>query len=50
VWLVPQLYNARRFELDLTPYPTIISVDDHCQTLDGIAAAHPSRQPDAPAM
>ena len=48
VWLIPQLYNARRFELDLTPYPTITSIDDHCQTLDGVAAAHPSRQPDAP--
>ncbi len=49
VWLIPQLYNARRFELDLTPYPTITSIDDHCQTLDSVAAAHPSRQPDAPA-
>ncbi len=49
VWLIPQLYNARRFELELTPYPTIVSIDDHCQTLDGFAAAHPSRQPDAPA-
>jgi maleylpyruvate isomerase len=48
VWLVPQLYNARRFELDLTPYPTIVSIDEHCQTLDGFAAAHPSRQPDTP--
>ena len=48
VWLVSQLYNARRFELDLTPYPTIVSIDDHCQTLDGFAAAHPSKQPDAP--
>jgi len=48
IWLVPQVYNARRFELDLTPYPTIVSIDDHCQTLESIAAAHPSRQPDAP--
>ncbi|MCZ6810268.1 MAG: maleylacetoacetate isomerase [Proteobacteria bacterium] len=50
VWLIPQLYNARRFELGLTPYPTITSIDDHCRTLDSVAAAHPSRQPDAPAM
>ncbi len=49
VWLIPQLYNARRFELDLTPYPTIVSIDEHCQTLDEFAAAHPSRQADAPA-
>ena len=49
VWLIPQLYNARRFELDLTPYPAIVSIDDHCQTLASVAGAHPSRQPDAPA-
>lgn len=47
VWLVPQLYNARRYELDLAPYPTIVSIDDHCQSLKAIAAAHPSKQPDA---
>ena len=49
VWLIPQLYNARRFELDLTSYPTIVSIDGHCQTLDAFEAAHPARQPDAPA-
>jgi len=49
VWLIPQLYNARRFELDLSPYPTIVSIDEHCQTLGAFAAAHPTRQPDAPA-
>ncbi len=48
VWLIPQLYNARRFELDLTPYPTIVAIDKHCQTVDAVAAAHPSKQPDAP--
>ncbi len=49
VWLIPQLYNARRFELDLTSYPTIVSIDGHCQTLHAFEAAHPARQPDAPA-
>jgi len=48
VWLIPQLYNAHRFELDLAPYPTIVAIDQHCQTRDGVAAAHPSKQPDAP--
>ncbi len=47
VWLVPQVYNARRFGLDLDPYPTIVSVDRHCQSLTAFAAAHPDRQPDA---
>ena len=48
VWMIPQLYNAHRFEMDLTPYPTIVAIDEHCQTLDGVAAAHPLNQPDAP--
>lgn len=49
-WLVPQVYNARRFGLDLGPYPTIVSVDQHCQTIAAFAAAHPDKQPDAPAV
>lgn len=48
VWLIPQLYNARRFGLDLTPFPTIVGIGEHCLALDPIAAAHPDRQPDAP--
>lgn len=48
-WLIPQVYNAHRFELDLSPYPTIVAIDSHCRTLDAFAAAHPSKQPDAPA-
>lgn len=48
VWLVPQVFNAHRFELDLDPYPTIVSIEQHCRTLDAVAAAHPARQPDAP--
>ena len=47
-WLIPQVYNARRFGLDLAPYPVIVSVDAHCQTLDAFADAHPDNQPDAP--
>ncbi len=50
VWLVPQVYNARRFDLDLSPYPTIVSADQYCQTLDAFADAHPDKQPDAPAV
>lgn len=48
VWLVPQLYNARRFGLDLGPYPTLAAIDAHCSALEAFEAAHPSRQPDAP--
>lgn len=47
VWLVPQVYNAERFGLDLAPYPTLRSIAEHCAALEPVAAAHPSRQPDA---
>ena len=48
VWMIPQLFNAHRFEMDLAPYPTLVAIDRHCQTLEAVAAAHPSKQPDAP--
>jgi maleylacetoacetate isomerase len=47
-WLMPQVYNAERFDVDLAPYPTIQSIVKHCGAIDTVAAAHPSRQPDAP--
>ncbi len=46
--LIPQLYNARRFELDLSPYPTICRIEENCADLPAFSAAHPSVQPDAP--
>ena len=48
VCLVPQLYNARRFELDLSGFPTLVRVEAACQALPAFQAAHPDRQPDAP--
>lgn len=45
--LVPQLFHARRFECDLSPYPTLLRIDAHCAQLPAFTAAHPSRQPDA---
>jgi maleylpyruvate isomerase len=46
-YLVPQVYSARRFEVDLAPYPRITAVDAALNELAAIAAAHPDRQPDA---
>jgi len=46
VCLVPQLFNARRFEFDLEPYPKILSVDVACVALDAFARAHPSQAPE----
>jgi len=48
VCLVPQIYNARRFNIDLTPFPKLVAVDARCLELPAFAAAVPERQPDAP--
>jgi maleylacetoacetate isomerase len=47
VCLVPQVYNARRFETDLSPYPALVRVCDALDALPEFAAARPDRQPDA---
>lgn len=41
VFLVPQLYNARRFLCDLSAYPTLIRIDAHCQQLEAFSKAKP---------
>ncbi|MGE0179711.1 MAG: maleylacetoacetate isomerase [Sphingomonas sp.] len=43
ICLVPQLYNARRFEVPLDPYPTLLRADASAGLLDAFAAAHPDR-------
>ncbi len=45
--LVPQMYNARRFQLDLTPYPTLVRIDAACLELPAFDAARPENQVDA---
>lgn len=45
--LVPQLYNARRFGVDLEPFPALVGIDERCAALPAFQAAHPDRQPDA---
>jgi maleylacetoacetate isomerase len=47
VCLVPQLYNARRFSCDVTPYPTLVRIADALSTEEAFARAAPDRQPDA---
>lgn len=48
ICLVPQVYNARRFELDMSLFPRLCEVDSACAELDAFQAAHPDQQPDAP--
>jgi maleylacetoacetate isomerase len=47
VCLVPQLSNARRFKVDLAPYPTLLRIDATCRALPEFAGAAPELQPDA---
>jgi maleylacetoacetate isomerase/maleylpyruvate isomerase len=47
VLLVPQMFNARRFETDLTPFPTLTAISAHLESLPAFAAARPEVQPDA---
>jgi maleylacetoacetate isomerase len=47
VCLVPQLSNARRFDVDLSPYPTLTRIEAACTALAPFASAAPQRQPDA---
>ena len=43
ICLIPQVYNARRFNVSLESVPKILRVDAHCQALDGFLAAQPDR-------
>jgi maleylpyruvate isomerase len=45
--LVPQLFAAGRFGLDLAPFPTLRAIDAACQELPEFQLAHPARQPDS---
>ena len=47
VCLVPQVYNARRFNVPLDRYPKIVTVDAACQKLPAFVKARPEHQPDA---
>ena len=45
--LVPQVANARRFECDLSAFPTIVRIDQECRKLEAFQKAAPENQPDA---
>jgi maleylpyruvate isomerase len=48
VYLIPQLYAARRWSVDLAPYPTLLRVEAACASLPAFVAAHADAQSDAP--
>lgn len=47
VCLIPQMFFARRFDMDLSDYPTLLGIEAACNALPAFADAHPSKQPDA---
>ncbi len=48
ICLIPQVYNAQRFSVDLSPYPTIVRINEHCLARPEFDNARPEKQPDAP--
>lgn len=47
--LVPQVFNAKRFDCDTEPYPTVMRIFDECMRLEAFDRAQPAKQPDAEA-
>ena len=41
VFLVPQMFNARRFEVDVEPFPRLVEIDANCMALAAFQSAHP---------
>jgi hypothetical protein len=41
---VPQVFNARRFSVDLSPYPRIVAIDTACREIAAFASAAPEKQ------
>jgi len=48
IYLVPQVWNARRFNVSLDAFPTIVRVDAACNEIEAFRKAQPENQPDAP--
>ncbi|WP_153101881.1 maleylacetoacetate isomerase [Paraburkholderia hayleyella] len=47
ITLVPQIFNAQRFEVDLRAYPTLMRIHAQCQQIPAFLQAAPALQPDA---
>ncbi|MEL6949655.1 MAG: maleylacetoacetate isomerase [Pseudomonadota bacterium] len=43
IYLIPQIYNAERFEVDMTAYPKLARINAHCIAMPAFADAHPDR-------
>lgn len=47
-FVIPQLFGADRFQVDLSPYPTLRRIRENCEALDAFKKAAPAVQPDTP--
>ena len=47
ICLIPQMYNARRYAVDLSDFPALVEVDATCMALPAFQRAAPEAQPDA---
>ena len=41
ICLIPQVYNAQRFKFDMSPYPKIMAINEHCQQIPAFIEAYP---------
>ena len=46
ICLIPQVYNAKRFNFEMTNYPLINDINDYCLTIDAFINAAPSNEID----
>jgi maleylacetoacetate isomerase len=49
LFLVPQIFNARRFKVEMSKFPLLSKIDENCKILLPFIDAHPMKQPDTPA-
>ncbi len=47
LFLIPQVYNAERYEMDMKPYPIIRKINEHSMKIESFKKAHPDQQPDS---
>lgn len=45
ICLIPQVYNANRFSVDMSEFPTILKIVKNCEALEAFKKAHPDNQP-----
>jgi glutathione S-transferase len=48
VFLVPQVYNANRFGVEVSAFPKVVEIATRASALAAFVAGHPDRQPDTP--